>query len=136
MLLDVAEVISSRSTCNRLHVGAVVAREGRIQTTGYNGPPSGATHCDHPNGDYLARGTQPCTASVHAEANAIAFAARYGMATEGAEIYCTHAPCLNCAMLLVNAGITTVWYRTAFRDMSGVEFLDDVGIMVTHDART
>lgn len=136
MLLDVAEVIARRSTCNRLHVGVVVAREGRIQTTGYNGPPSGMDHCDHPRGDYQGPHTQPCLYAVHAEANALVFAARYGMATDGAELYCTHAPCLNCAKLIVNAGIRIVWFRQEFRDMSGVELLERAGLEVTHDART
>lgn len=126
-LLAVAETIAKRSTCNRLAVGAVVARDGRILTTGYNGPPAGMHHCEH---DMSAEYTETCSEAVHAEANAIAFAARYGMATEGCELYVTHAPCLPCAKLIVNAGIVKVVYAHGYRDRSGLILLRDAGVGV------
>jgi dCMP deaminase len=122
-LLDVAQVIAQRSTCNRLQVGALIARDGRILSTGYNGPPSGMKHCHHVV-------DEPCEIAVHAEANAIVFAARYGMSTDGAEMYMTHAPCLTCAKLIINAGILVVYYETPFRDMSGVNLLFDTRVRV------
>lgn len=124
-LLQVANVIAERSTCTRLNVGAVIAREGRIMTTGYNGPPSGMPHCDHTVAERIV---QPCTAAVHAEANAIAFAARYGMATEHAELYVTHSPCGTCAKLIVNAGIVRVAYGVEFRDLTGLDLLESAGV--------
>ncbi len=141
-MIAVAETIAKRSTCNRLAVGAVVARDGRIQTTGYNGSPAGMHHCEHVEeweeitlgntGKVVdrIRTDPPCSEAVHAEANAISFAARYGMATEGCEMYVTHAPCLPCAKLIVNSGIVRVVYHTEFRDMSGIHLLRDAGLTI------
>lgn len=133
-LLRVAVIIAERSTCNRLSVGAVVAREGRILTTGYNGPPSGMPHCNHPPQDVFskyinqANENPACTAAVHAERNALAFAARYGMATDGAEMFVTHSPCLNCAQSIIQAGIIRVYYGTEFRSLDGLDLLEAAGI--------
>lgn len=119
----VAHTIAHRSTCNRLDVGAVIAREGRIIATGYNGSPSGMPHCDH-DGQALSS----CSITVHAESNGIAFAARYGMPTEQAELYVTHSPCLTCAKLIVNAGIVRVVFGLEFRDLSGLDLLEAAGV--------
>lgn len=131
-LLDIAELWARRSTCNRLHVGAVIARDSRPLTSGYNGPASGMMHCAHPENEYLDTTTQPCIAAVHAEVNTIAFAARHGVATDGADMYLTHSPCYNCAKLIINAGIVCVTYRVEFRDLSGVKLLSAAGIKVNH----
>jgi dCMP deaminase len=136
-LMDIAQVVAARSTCDRLQVGAVIARSGRVLSTGYNGAPSGMPHCDHtctcdedyPDQDYqltLHRPTcpaGPCNNTIHAEANAIIFAARHGVATENAEMFVTHAPCLICARLIINAGIMGVMYSVEYRDPSGVDLL-------------
>lgn len=116
MLMQVAHVISQRSTCNRLKVGALICRDGRVLATGYNGPPSKLPHCQHENG------TQ-CDDAVHAESNAIAFAARYGVAVEGAEMYVTDSPCVNCAKIVINAGLSSVYYNSPYRDPSGILLL-------------
>ena len=121
-LLEVAAVIANRSTCTRLHVGAVVARDGRILTTGYNGPPSGMGHCEHEEFE-----TQ-CKVAVHAEKNAIAFAARYGMATDGAEMFLTDSPCYDCAQTIIQAGIVRVYYSREYRLTHGVDLLEDAGV--------
>lgn len=123
MLLEVALVVAQRSTCSRLHVGAVLARAGRILSTGYNGAPSGVGHCEHLDG-------APCRVSVHAEGNALAFAARHGVATEGAHLYVTHAPCGDCSGLLINAGVAAVAYLQPYRSTAGLERLDAAGIAV------
>lgn len=142
-LMDIAQVVSSRSTCSRLLVGAVIARNGRVLSTGYNGAPSGMPHCVH--GDCTCAGwppalladnqfreagvhhpgcpAGPCDNTIHAEANAIVFAARHGVATENAEMFVTHAPCLVCARLIINAGIMGVMYSVEYRDPSGVDLL-------------
>lgn len=141
--MGVARLWSAHSTCARLAVGAVISRDGRSLSTGYNGAPKGMPHCNHTRCT-CARGpyTQdkfhdadcpkhgPCLKAVHAEANALAFAARYGLATEGAEIHTTHAPCLTCAMSIVNAGIVRVVYKTPYRDTSGLELLRSAGLSV------
>lgn len=135
MLMDIAQVVASRSTCSRLLVGAVIARNGRVLSTGYNGAPSGMPHCDHtcitPKGCEMWPGVGhepqcpagPCNNTIHAEANAILFAARHGVATENAEMYVTHAPCLICARLIINAGIMGVMYSVDYRDMAGHDLL-------------
>lgn len=124
-LLDIAKLTSMRSTCNRLYVGAVIAREGRMLGSGYNGPPRGEPHCTHD-----LTNLEPCFRAVHAECNAIAFAARYGSATEGAEMYVTHSPCVPCAQLIVQSGICRVVYSNAYRVLDGVNMLQAMGVEV------
>lgn len=121
-LMVVAEAFAARSTCDRLHVGAVFAQAGRIVATGYNGAPAGIDHC--PPGPHDG----PCQRAVHAEQNAVAFAAQHGVTLGGSKLVITHMPCLNCALMLVNAGITGVVYKHEFRDTSGIDLLHEVGI--------
>ena len=123
MLMAMAFTVSMRSTCSRLHVGAVIAYNGRVLTSGYNGTPAGMAHCDHSFNE-----DKPCTTAVHAEANAIAFAARHGVATEGACLYTTHMPCYACAQLIINAGIVVVSYNIPYRDESGMDLLYAAGV--------
>jgi dCMP deaminase len=140
MLMEIAFTVAGRSTCDRLSVGAVIARSGRVLATGYNGAPAGMAHCDHtcdctrpglPFGmkhlDSCAA-VKPCNNTIHAEANAIVFAARYGVATEHAELFVTHAPCLICARLIINAGIMGVMYAHDYRDVAGVDLLQSQAI--------
>lgn len=122
MLMEMAHVTAKRSTCNRLQVGAIVARDGRVLMTGYNGPASGLPHCQHSASD------GPCEDAVHAEANAIAFAARHGVAVDGAEMFVTHSPCIHCAKLLVNSGLRCVYFDKLFRDPAGVVLLMRAGV--------
>ena len=124
-LMAVAAIYSTRGTCSRLQVGAVASRDGRVLTTGYNGAPSGLTHCDH-----SPDAKRPCDIAVHAEANAIAFAAKYGVALHDAELHVTHMPCLKCAQLIINAGISRVVFSHAYRDTSGVALLIDAHVIV------
>jgi dCMP deaminase len=117
MLMEMAVVVSKRSTCNRLAVGAVVSRGGRVLSTGYNGPASGLPHCQHDK-------DEPCEMAIHAEVNALAWAARFGVATLYADLHITHMPCLKCAQFIINAGISRVVYAIPYRLRSGVELLD------------
>lgn len=126
MLLGMAKVVALRGTCSRARVGAVISRDGRIISMGYNGAPAGLPHCDHSVTSVSNDGgpnTLGCTISEHAERNAIAFAARFGLALEGSELTCTHAPCMDCARSIINAGITKVSYETPYRLTAGVELL-------------
>lgn len=125
VLLDVARVMSTRGTCTRTRVGAVLAVAGRICSTGHNGAPSGLPHCHHLVGEVY---TETCTTAVHAEANAVAFAARHGVSIQGATLYCTHTPCVHCAMLLVNAGIVRVVCATRYRSDAGIKVLQVAGV--------
>lgn len=131
MLMRIASVISLRGTCNRAQVGAVLARDGRIIATGYVGAPSGLPHCQDVGCDVSE--FSGCLRTVHAEANAIAFAARYGIATEGSNLYCTHSPCGNCAKLIINAGISRVIYEQQYRDAKPILMLRSVGIVVAQN---
>ena len=126
MMMLMAETVSGRSTCSRLKVGAIISRSARVVSTGYNGAPAGMDHCDHALNE-----TEPCTWAIHAEANAIVWAARLGTSTEGADLYVTHSPCLRCAQLIVNAGIRRVVFRYEYRKRDGIEFLQEAGVDVS-----
>ena len=125
--MQMAEVVADAGTCSRLKVGALLVYARRIISTGYNGAPSGMPHCVH-DGRVPQEGT--CEISVHAEANAVAFAARYGIATEGSTMYVTDSPCLNCARLIINAGVKEVIYGREYRDARGVGELALAGVEV------
>lgn len=127
-LFKIAETIALAGTCTRLKVGAVLTVDRRIISTGYNGAPSGVTHCYHQESD-----DRPCMKAVHAEVNCIAFAARHGVTTQGSVLYSTHAPCLNCSMLLINAGVVEVQYKERFRVPDGLDLLKTAGIRTTQD---
>jgi len=128
MLMRIAAVVSERGTCNRLQVGAVIAREGRVISTGYVGSAPGSDHCLDVGDELGPDGG--CIRTIHAESNAIAFAARSGFSTDGADLYCTHSPCYACAKLLVSAGIRRVVYEIAYRDELPLQFLRSLGIDV------
>jgi len=129
-LMEVALSFSRQSTCIKAHVGAVLAKEGRIITTGFNGAPKGLPHCDEVGCDLDNNGA--CIRTVHAEANVVAFAAKYGIPTAGATLYTTIAPCYACAKLLVNAGVTRVVYLKEYRIKAGLELLAHGGVSVSH----
>lgn len=124
VLMAMAWCVSGRATCERLSVGAIIARDSRVISTGYNGNPSGFDHCDHTD-------DSPCKTTVHAEANAIVYAARMGGAgTNGATLYVTHMPCAECAKLIINAGISRVVYDWPYRKTEGLEMIERAGIEV------
>jgi dCMP deaminase len=127
MLMAMAETVALRGTCSRLQVGAVVSMDGRVLSSGYNGAPGGFSHCDHSPTESV-----PCAQAVHAEANAIVFAARHGVATGGAVLHTTHLPCPACAKLIINAGIWRVVWKVPFRDDSGLELLTRGGVDWNH----
>ena len=105
--LKISELVGSRSTCDRAHVGAVITKNKVILSTGYNGAPRGLPHCDDVGHEIVAG---HCIRTIHAEANAIAQAARNGASIEGAMIYLTVSPCYDCFKIMVNAGIKEVIY--------------------------
>lgn len=142
VLMNSAFIWQHRSTCSRAQVGAVISRNGRILATGYNGAPSGMEHCDHScscgsmfatrDGEhqYNCRRLEPCRKSVHAEANAFNFAARYGVGVDGAELHTTRVPCLTCAGSIINAGIRRVVWHEEHREMDGFLLLGQAGLEV------
>jgi len=129
-LIRIAVITSARGTCLRAAVGCVISRDGRIISTGYVGSPRGLPHCTDVGCDTSEH--SGCIRTVHAEANAIAFAARNGIATEGAELHCTHSPCGSCAKLIVNSGIVRVVYDTEYRDTNPLGLLAVAGVEAVH----
>lgn len=123
--LQMARVLGRLSTCSRADVGAIITKEGRAISWGYNGAPPGMDHCDHT----LDLG-EGCTESTHAEANAVAFAARQGISTEGGTLYVSVSPCDVCARLLIAAGIVRVVPYSAYRLTYGLEILELGGVDV------
>lgn len=118
--MQLARMAASRGTCDRAAVGCILTIDKRIVSTGYNGSPAGVSHCDD-IGHLLVNGH--CIRTVHAEANAIADAARRGVAIAGATAYVTHAPCRTCAMLLVSAGVVRVVFDAMYDDGANLGFL-------------
>lgn len=110
--MTIAHDVAARSTCDRALVGAVLVREKRILTTGFNGSPAGLPHCDD-IGHLMVDGH--CVRTIHAEANSIIQAALHGVSTKGATCYVTHMPCLSCAKMLINAGIVRIVYHKNYR---------------------
>ncbi len=123
--MNVAHEVAKRSTCERAQVGAVIVRDKRILTTGYNGSPRGLPHCTEV-GCLMDNGH--CVRTLHAEQNAIIVAALHGVITEGATIYITHQPCFLCAKMIINAGIVQIVYDKEYPDDRASEFLEQAGV--------
>ena len=128
---DILAVVEKNSTCARLKVGALLVKDGRIVSTGWNGAVSGSTHCtsifnkDNFEGHHKFSEER----ELHAEQNAIAYAARNGIATDGAELYVSISPCSNCAKLIIASGIKRVYYKESYdRSSAGLELLFDSNI--------
>lgn len=131
--MEIAQVVMKRSTCLRRQVGAVIVKDKRIMTTGYNGVPSGIEHCEErgclreklnvPSGERheLCRG-------LHAEQNAIIQAAYLGQSIAGGTLYCTHQPCVICTKMLINAGITKIVIKEGYPDELAEEMLKEAGL--------
>ncbi len=130
--LNIAFSVAERSTCDRAHVGAVIVRDRRILTTGYNGAPAGLPHCDDV-GHLLVDGH--CVRTLHAEQNAIIQAARHGVNTPNSIIYVTHQPCLNCAKMIINAGIQRVVYAGNYPDQHSRDFFQVAGLLLEYMPR-
>lgn len=128
LFMQIAWAFSDRSTCARARVGAVIVRDNRIVSQGYNGSPPGADHClDVGCGIGESGG---CERTIHAETNAIAYAARVGAKIEGSMLYCTHEPCYRCAQLILAAGIVGVYWSQPYREGAS-DFLNGYGVLCT-----
>ena len=133
--LEIAQLVSRRSTCLRRRVGALVVKDRRILATGYNGTPTGITHCADtgclrdklkiPSGQRheLCRG-------LHAEQNALLQAALYGISVKGSALYITNQPCIICAKMLINAGIEELVVSDGYPDEMARQFLKEAGIKI------
>ena len=130
--MDTAERFAQLSSAKRLQVGAVVVKDNRIISIGYNGMPAGWTNdCEEVvqlSDDTVELKTKDEV--IHAEANAIIKLARDGESGNGSSLFCTHAPCIHCAKLIHGAGIEKVYYRESYRDTLGLDFLEKCNIEV------
>ncbi|WP_163526413.1 ComE operon protein 2 [Halobacillus ihumii] len=121
-------LLKSRSTCERLAVGAVIVRDKRMIAGGYNGSVSGGVHCVD-EGCYVIDGH--CVRTIHAEMNALLQCAKFGVATEQAEIYVSHFPCLHCTKAIIQAGIKAVYYSEDYRNHPyAIELLTQAGVEI------
>lgn len=117
--IDIARMVSQRSTCDRAMVGCVLVRDNHILTTGYNGSVVGLGHCDE-LGHLMIDGH--CVRTLHAEQNAIIQAALHGISTKCCIAYVTHFPCITCTKMLINAGVDRVVYANDYANGRGDEF--------------
>jgi len=133
--MDVAERFAQLSSATRLQVGAIVVKDDRIISIGYNGMPTGWDNCceDVVRQDEVGFQVTKTKAEVlHAETNAIAKLAKSGESGLGATMFVTHAPCIDCAKLVYQSGIATVYYKNEYRSTQGLEFLNKSGVEVIH----
>lgn len=138
--MEMAQLVSTWASCyqEERKVGAVIVKDKRVMTTGYNGAPAGVSTCVE-RGECLRKklgipsGTrhEMCYA-VHAEQNAIIQAAKLGVSIDGATLYCTHQPCVLCAKMIVNAGITRVVYEEGYPDDFAREIMAEGGVELVH----
>jgi len=134
--MQITELVATRSTCLRRKVGAIIVKNKRILTTGYNGPPEGLKHCDQLGGclrDKLGIPSgerQELSRAVHAEQNAIIQAAKLGISIDGGTIYVTNHPCFICAKMLINAGIKRIVYKEGYPDEFAKGILKEADIKV------
>ena len=130
--MKTAEIFAELSHARRLHVGAIVVKDDRIISIGYNGMPAGwendcETVIQHSD-DTVELKTKPEV--LHAETNAISKLAKSTESGDGATMFITHSPCLDCAKLIYQSGINSVFYRSSYRSDDGIEFLEKSGVIV------
>jgi len=128
LYMTIAETVATMSHARRLQVGAIVVKDDRVISMGYNGMPAGwDNNCEYVLEDNTLK-TKP--EALHAETNAIAKLARSSDSGLGADIFITHSPCLDCAKLIYQSGISRVWYGAEYRDSAGPDFLRKSGVEV------
>ena len=136
--MQMADLVSTWASCYQPNrkIGAVIVKNKRVMTTGYNGAPAGVKTCIE-RGECLRRKLnipsgqrQELCYAVHAEQNAIIQAAKLGISIDGATLYCTHQPCVMCAKIIVNSGITRVVYREGYPDDFALEILAEGGVQL------
>jgi len=136
IFMNLASDLSTRSHCVRAHVGAVLTKETRIISIGYNGPPAGTHNCDQewPETGCARDSRGSCSLALHAEENAILYALKNGSNIEGATLYTTLSPCIACARLILSSGITQVYFKDSYAAYKGlpsdegVDFLNRFGV--------
>jgi len=131
--MNITTLVAERSTCLRRAVGAVLVKDKRILSTGYNGAPASLKHCAEVGclreqlGIESGKMHELCR-GIHAEQNAIIQAAYHGVSVKGAVIYCTNQPCSICARMIINAGIVKIYYQSGYADALAKELLGEANI--------
>jgi dCMP deaminase len=134
--MDMAKLVATRSTCLRRQVGCVIVKHKRVLATGYNGAPDKIKHCIEMGGcfreqhDIPSGHRQELCAAVHAEENAIAQAAKFGIKICGSDLYITNLPCITCAKLIIQCGITSVIYDQEYPDIATTQLFKEAGIVL------
>lgn len=134
--MQITELVSTRATCLRRKVGAVIVRDRRVLTTGYNGPPENIKHCEERGGclrDELkipSGERMELSRAIHAEQNAIIQAAKTGISIQDSTLYVTTHPCFTCAKMLINAGVKEIIYKDGYPDEFAKEILKEAGVEV------
>ncbi len=135
--MDIAMLVARRSTCLRRSVGAIIVKDKRILSTGYNGAPSGVRHCAEVGclreklGIESGKMHELCR-GIHAEQNAIIQAAYHGVSVKDASIFCTNLPCSICAKMIINAGIKKIYYRSGYADEISQDMIQEANIELIH----
>lgn len=124
---QMSQLVATRSTCPRRNVGAVLVRDHRVIASGYNGAPSGQPHCTEV-GCLLEHGH--CVRTIHAELNALLQCARYGIATQGVDLFCTDMPCRHCARALVQAGVQRIYYVRPYESPETVQLVANTDVQL------
>jgi dCMP deaminase len=135
--MEITRLVAKRSTCRRRAVGAVIVRDKRLLSTGYNGAPSGIRHCIDigclREELHVASGQRhELCRGIHAEQNAIIQAAFHGVSIKGATLFCTNLPCSICAKMVINAGIEKIYYLDGYADEMSAEMLAEARIAVVN----
>ena len=133
--MDITFLVAKRSTCLRRAVGALVVKDKRILSTGYNGAPTGIKHCNEAGClreelNVASGEKHELCRGIHAEQNAIIQAAFHGVGIKGATLFCTNLPCSICAKMIINAGLKKICYHSGYADAISREMLDAAGIEV------
>lgn len=134
--MNLATDLAQRSHCVKAQVGAVLTKDTRIISIGYNGPPAGTHNCDEefPEVGCPRDSKNSCSLALHAEENAILYAVKNGATLEGTTLYLTLSPCLSCARLIFSSGIKKVWFKNSYAEYKGlpsdegVDFLNKFGV--------
>lgn len=133
--MSITEMVASRSTCLRRRVGAILVKDKRILATGYNGAPAGLPHCEVVGclreNSHIPSGTRhELCRGLHAEQDAMLQAAHYGIPIAGSVLYCTNKPCVICAKMIINAGITEVIYGEGYNDPLADQLLEEAHVQI------
>lgn len=135
-LMETAKIWAKRGTCPRANVGTVIEKEGRIISLGYVGSPPGEGHCLDVGCLYDERISKGCLRTIHAEANSLIFAAKFGISTLGARMFTTVLPCYKCSQLIIASGIKKVYFLEDYREHRGWGLLMDNSVEVINFKRT